>query len=433
MTPPPNPTTLPVTDAGMRRTFLRFLRAGVWRVGTTLLALVLSAPCADAGSLEAGLALYRQDLLPEALPLLEQAVAERPDDPEALDWLAETQRRVGREAEAVATAKRALALRPLDSFAHTVLGDAYNPQLSSWEGTDQDSCLWHLRRAVACDSTQSEAWLSLWLQGLRLGERDLERRALRQIVAAGFLTQPLMNYSRWLLRTLPDSAILLVNGDMDTYPTVALQETEGLRPDVAVVNLPLLNLDWYRRLIRARGVPVPFDEPELGALESQLADESRVSADRQMVRGWLTMQRDGRLTRPLVVAVTVGDLEFYLGSADRLTLMGGFWQAHPESARASVDTAAVRSHLMTLEPRDLAGPWVGAQDRSPIRLASSERGRNNPVFAGFEWARALRDAGQQAAAHEALLWTERFAREVAATPDALDRLEELRQSLERER
>ena len=398
-------------------------------IGMALLALVLSVPRASAGSLDTGLASNRQNRLEEALPQLERAVAERPDDPEALDWLAETQRRVGRPAEAVATARRALALRPRDSFAHTVLGDTYNSQLSAWEGTDQDSCLWHLRQAVACDSTDGNAWISLWVQGMRLGERDLERRSLRQIVAAGFLTPPVLSYERWLLRTLPDSAILLVNGDMDTYPAVALQETEGLRRDVAVVNLPLLDLDWYRRLIRARGVPVPFDEPELGALEPLHEDADWINPDRRMVRGWLAMQREGRLARPLVATVTLTDLDFYPGSSKRLTLMGGFWQAHPESAPARVDTAAVRSRLMTLGPRDLAGSWSSPRDRSPIRLTSSEVLRNNPVCAGLEWAQALRAAGQQAAAREAVVWTGRFAREVEATPDALEKVEELRRSL----
>ena len=394
-----------------------------------LFASILPAPCAGAGPLDAGLASYRQNRLQEALPLFEQAVSVRPEDPEPLDWLAETRRRLGRPAEAVATARRALALRPFDSFAHTVLGDAYNPQLSAWEGADQDSCLSHLRQAVACDSADGNAWISLWLQGLRIGEPDLERRALRRIVATGFLTQPILSYDRWLLRTLPDSAILLVNGDMDTYPAVALQATEGLRRDVAVVNLPLLELDWYRRLIRARGVPVPFDEPELGTLPLLREGQDWILAGKRMVRGWLAMQQAGRLSRPLAAATTVEDLDFYPGASRRLTLTGGFWLAHPDSAGTRVDTAAVRSHLMTLQPRDLAGRWNGPQDRSPIRMTSTELLRNNAVCVGLEWARALDAAGRRAEAREALVWIEGFAREVAATPDALEKVAELRRTL----
>jgi hypothetical protein len=399
-------------------------------VGMVLLGLVPAAPCGGAGALDAGLASYRQNQLPEALPLFEQAVTERPGDPEPLGWLAETQRRLGHRAEAVATARRALALRPCDSFAHTVLGNTFDPQFANWEGADQDSSLRHLRQAAECDSNDSEVWLSLWLQGLRLGEFDLERRSLRRLVATGFLTPALLSYERWLLRSLPDRAILLVNGDMDTYPAVALQETEGLRRDVAVVNLSLLNLDWYRHLIRARGVPVPFDEPELGALEPIQEGEDWIYPERRMARGWLGMQREGRLARPLTVARTVEDLDFYPGSSRRLTLMGGFWQAHPETTQALVDTAAVRGHLMALDPHDLAGPWISPRDRSPIRLASSESPRDNPVGDGVRWVRALVGAGQWAAAREALLWTERFARTAGVVPATMEWLEEYRRVLE---
>ena len=398
-------------------------------VGMALLVLVPVAPCAGAGALDEGLASYRQNRLPEALPLLERAVAERPGDAEPLDWLAETQRRVGHRAEAVATARRALALRPCDPFAHTVLGDTYNPQFADWEGANQDSSLRHLRQAVACDSNDSNAWIGLWEEGMRLGDPDLEHRSLRQLVATGFLTPALLSYERWLLRSLPDRAILLVNGDMDTYPAVALQEVEALRRDVTVVNLPLLNLGWYRSMVRARGVPVPFDEPELGALEPLPEGKDWVFADRRMVRGWLAMQRDGRLTRPLTVAVTVADRDFEPGSAKRQTLMGGFWQTHAETTLARVDTTAVRSHLMALDPREIAGPWVGPRDRSPVRLTSSEGLRDNPVASGMSWAQALLDAGQKAPAREALLWTERFARAAKATSGILDRLGELRRSL----
>ncbi len=52
-----------------------------------------------------------------------------------------------------------------------------------------------------------------------------------------------------LLESCPKKALLFTNGDNDTFPLWYLQETEGIRQDVTVINLSLLNDGTYVRYV----------------------------------------------------------------------------------------------------------------------------------------------------------------------------------------
>ncbi|MFT4778834.1 MAG: hypothetical protein ACI923_001366 [Flavobacteriales bacterium] len=57
---------------------------------------------------------------------------------------------------------------------------------------------------------------------------------------------PIISYSKNILLSLPLNALLLTNGDDDTYPLLFVQEKEKFRKDVRIIQLDLMSSSDYR-------------------------------------------------------------------------------------------------------------------------------------------------------------------------------------------
>ena len=418
------------------------MRASISTI-TIAVLIVAAAGCGNPGEREStavsaasrsALELYSQNELDTALSLFQSAVAGHPADADSHAWVAETARRLRQFGLVKEETEAALAIDPCNSFAHTVLGDAYRPELSGWKETDADQSWTHYMKAVECNPGDGNPWIGIWSGAMNRGDRTMEERALRQLVETDFLTPSVLAFNRWVLRSLPEDAILITNGDWDTFPALALQFVEATRGDVGIINRSLLNLPWYAELMSERhGVDLQMGVAERESFRPHSeADGTVVTLSDAMIYGWI---ESGDVSgRPLVFSATVYMKGFQKSA--RIQFAGAHWRLSPEADTRDVDAVSVRIAMEAVSGDDFSTPEVSQQDRSAIRrLAARNRGLARAVLhTGYRYAEALSQSGNVAAAAEAAEWAERFANDAGLEGDhrgVVERIKEMVQGAAR--
>jgi len=178
-----------------------------------------------------------------------------------------------------------------------------------------------LIKATTLDPDYMEPWFSLAAQYIVQGDRENGDVALRHLLTGGAIDDMVMDFNYNMIASLDTNAILITNGDNDTYPGWILTRIIRFRPDVLIVNRSLLNLRDYAAAVVKDGVPPFVTAADLDSIMNQksawIANDKRGGEP----DGWWMTVGDrlveriinacDRLHRPVYLACTVENYGFW--------------------------------------------------------------------------------------------------------------------------
>jgi tetratricopeptide (TPR) repeat protein len=202
------------------------------------------------------------------------------------------------------------------------------------------------------------AWLADWVRDQLKGERAQTLGLAAASVLLVFMSLlPLAqnwrshdrrgffvarDYAYNILMGLDQNAMIFTNGDNDTFPLWYIQEVEGIRKDVRVVNLSLLNTDWYIEQLRDLDpkVPITWTDDQIAQLFPFRDNAGKVWLVKDIAAHHILETNAWK--QPVYLAVTVPE---QMGLESQLSMEGLAFRILPEKTDMRVNVERTMKNL----------------------------------------------------------------------------------------
>jgi len=207
------------------------------------------------------------------------------------------------------------------------------------------------------------------------------------------------DYARNLMMTCNENAILITNGDNDTFPIWCIQEAYGYRQDVKSVNLSLANLAWYIKQLRDfKDLPISWNDDQIDRLRPYISQDGLKFRIQDQLVDELLIQN--RWRNPVHITVTTPDdnRKFKGKSLDEFLVLDGLvFTMSREQGKNRLNLDKTRELVLEkYSYRSIADSTV-YKDEASIRIA-------NNYAQIFMWmADTMRIAGNNEQAMEYIL------------------------------
>jgi hypothetical protein len=112
-----------------------------------------------------------------------------------------------------------------------------------------DESFSYLKAAYNLDPSNAELYDDLLCNALINGPVNEVKTFSEKLSAIGIYNAAEVEYNRNVFNSVEQNAILVTNGNVDTYPLILMQQLQGFRTDVSVVCLDWLNSQKYREKV----------------------------------------------------------------------------------------------------------------------------------------------------------------------------------------
>jgi len=154
---------------------------------------------------------------------------------------------VSKYNKSISTSEQA-TLDGIVNQAKTVAPDSYEYHYLEYvNSSDKKANFHHLKRAYEIYPDNVEL-LDDFIAYYEIIDNQVEKKNfLKKLDQSNTISQSVMDYNKDVLSGLEQNAILITNGFDDTYPIWILQDIKGVRKDVQVINLDLIQEQSYQK------------------------------------------------------------------------------------------------------------------------------------------------------------------------------------------